>query len=135
MARAYESWVGLKYRCKTKKAGARFLSYRKKGITFCDSWKKFNQFIADMGVPQPGQSLDRIDNDGNYEPSNCRWADVTTQMRNRGSFVKLDMNDAEEIRKLYHAGGISQEAIAKKYNVTQVLISCVVTNKNWIKNT
>jgi hypothetical protein len=63
--------------------------YGGKGIIVCDRWiNSFTNFLDDMGKMPEGYSIDRIDSDGNYEPSNCRWADKQTQINNRKKYKK-----------------------------------------------
>lgn len=80
----YIAWNNLKNRCNNPN-NSRYAHYGGRGIKVCDSWKtSFINFYNDMGErPTPYHSIDRIDNDGNYEPSNCRWATNSQQNLNR----------------------------------------------------
>ena len=81
--REYEAWKSMLRRCYTK--GDRgYKDYGGRGIRVCQRWQQdVHRFVADMGSCPPGLSLDRINNDGNYTPQNCRWASRGTQMSNR----------------------------------------------------
>ncbi len=80
--RTYKIWAGMIKRCTNPKF-KRFPDYGGRGVTVCERWRKFENFLADMGECPPGLSIDRYpNNDGNYEPSNCRWATRTQQSRN-----------------------------------------------------
>lgn len=81
----YHTYQGMKARCTNPKCIG-YPWYGAKGVTVCDRWlgkDGFQNFIADMGEKPRGTSLDRIDPCGNYEPSNCRWADNRTQRWNQ----------------------------------------------------
>jgi hypothetical protein len=86
--RLYMVWAAMKRRCYNPRA-AFYERYGGRGITVCDRWREsFVAFVEDMGERPPGHEIDRIDNDGNYEPGNCRWATRKEQVLNR-AVVKL----------------------------------------------
>ena len=89
----YMSWRAMLARCLNPKATG-YENYGGRGITICAAWKdSFAQFLADMG-PRPtlDHSLDKIDNDGNYEPGNCRWATTLEQNQKKRSLVMLTVD-------------------------------------------
>lgn len=84
--RIYHIWYGMIYRCYNPNFEQRKY-YSEKGITVCDEWKKDFQLFYNWAINNGYEdtlTIDRIDNDGNYEPSNCRWATALMQSRNKG---------------------------------------------------
>lgn len=79
---AYRRWAAMLARCNNPRVPA-FKDYGGRGIMVCERWRSFVNFLGDMGEPPPGLTLDRIDNDGNYEPGNVRWATPKEQAANR----------------------------------------------------
>ncbi len=77
----YRSWQAMKRRCDAPK-DKYWKRYGGRGISYDPRWASFDMFLADMGPRGDGLTLDRIDNDGNYEPGNCRWATASEQRRN-----------------------------------------------------
>lgn len=78
----FNSWRAMKGRCQDIN-NDHYIYYGGRGIKICDRWKLFSNFLIDMGKREDGMTLDRINVDGHYEPSNCRWATVNQQANNK----------------------------------------------------
>ncbi len=87
----YNIWAGMRHRCNNSNYHA-YPDYGGRGITVCPQWDSFEQFVADMGPRPPGHEIERKNNDGNYEPSNCRWATRKEQCRNTRLSHTLTVN-------------------------------------------
>lgn len=77
----YRIWTHMWQRC-TNPKNKRWMQYGGRGVSVCARWESFENFLQDMGEKPVGHSIDRINNDGNYEPANCRWASIKTQQNN-----------------------------------------------------
>lgn len=91
--RIHKIWINMRYRCLSKDSKF-YMNYGGRGITICDRWLKFENFYSDMGEPPSKEhSIDRVNNNGNYEPNNCRWATSEEQTRNTRQNRLIKYND------------------------------------------
>ncbi len=91
-SRTYRIWTGMLARCSSAAQGKSRRNYYEKGVRVCERWLEFENFLADMGEVDGVLTLERIDSDGNYEPSNCIWADRKVQANNTSQNHKLTVN-------------------------------------------
>lgn len=98
----YRTWQNMVGRCGNPKA-PNYERYGGRGIAVCERWRTFDMFLADMGERPAGTTIDRIDNNGHYEPGNCRWARTRTQVFNRRN-NKLEPHEPAQIEWLATLG-------------------------------
>jgi len=106
----YHSWMAMRRRCDGKAGKYENKNYHERGIRVCKRWlgeEGFINFIHDVGnKPHPSYTLDRIDNDGNYEPNNVRWASPKQQGKNRRKFGTLQNFTTKELLDELNRRGI-----------------------------
>jgi hypothetical protein len=127
-SKTYRAWRSMKERCSNPNVRA-YARYGGRGIKVCDRWMLFENFLADMGEAPPGYSIERIDNNGNYEPGNCRWATRAEQARNRYN-TKLEAHEPDQIRWLASLG-YKKKAIALFFDIDPSLLTKIVAGTSW----
>ena len=107
----YQIWEGIKKRCLSPKCKA-FKNYGGRGITICERWLKFENFLLDMGERPIGLCIERIDNNKGYYPENCCWIDRFQQTKNRRNtrFVEA-FNKKQTIQEWSNETGLSYYTI------------------------
>lgn len=129
--RLYNVWATIKGRCLCKSNSA-YHYYGAKGITVCEEWKNsfvaFKDWALQSGYKDTLQ-IDRINNNGNYTPENCRFVTNAENARN-SSNTKLNWNIVKKIRKLY-SFGIQQNKIAESFSLSKQTVNDVVLRKRW----
>ena len=130
----YQSIIG---RCFTF-SNTSYKNYGGRGITVCDEWLdkemgfiNFKDWVLSNGYAK-GLQINRIFNDGNYEPSNCNFKTAKENSRNRRGQKIKNIEIANEIRDLYSTGNYTQKELAIKYNVGHVQIFRIVHNERWV---
>jgi|SRR3972149_2848929 len=128
----YHLWTSIKQRCLNPK-NTIYKYYGGRGITICPEWANdyivFRDWTLDNGYKE-GLEIDRRNNDGNYEPSNCHFVTRQINGRNR-KYCKINTQIANEIRYLGASGNYKQKDLAIKYSVGEMTISNIINNKSW----
>jgi len=130
--RLYLIWMNMKQRCYNIN-NTEFINYGGRDITICPEWAndytKFRDWAVKNGYVD-SLTIDRINNDGNYEPSNCHFVTRTENNRNT-RHCKINIIIANEIRSLYKTGKYTQKILSKKFNLCTKSISKIIRNKQW----
>jgi len=113
----YTTWVNMRARCRNPN-NSNYKYYGGRGIKVCDRWDIFQNFLDDMGQRPRGTTLDRINNEGNYEPENCRWETQRVQLNNTRSNRKVCYNGAQRtIAQWSRATGIKYTTLRQRLYV------------------
>lgn len=115
------SWTEMKRRCYAKHR-KEYPNYGGRGIAVCDRWlESFTNFLADMGERPAGHTLDRIDNNGDYTPANCRWAPRAQQ----------ELNKRSNVRYAFNGGLLTIPEIARQIGMNQATLSNRIKTLGW----
>jgi hypothetical protein len=130
----YSAWMDMRGRC-TAPSHKAYPAYGGRGITICERWSDFRNFIADMGPrPSTRESLDRINVNGPYSPDNCRWATRDTQNNNRRNTRRLTwrgetLSIAQWQRKLGYGKGVIKTRLRLKWSLERIFTEPVIARR------
>lgn len=127
----FKCWTNMKKRCLNKNSKA-YKHYGGRGITICKTWRdSFEAFYRDMGHKPKGYTLERVDNNGNYEPGNCKWANRKQQAKNRRVARLLTHNNrTENIADWSRITGLSTSAIDYRLKTGMTVSEALTTPKS-----
>jgi len=125
----YKAWLNMKQRCSNPNR-KNYSDYGGRGIAVCDRWLNFKNFLADMGTkPSPKHSLDRINNDGDYQKNNCKWSTRVEQqnnLRNNKPLITIE-NDTRTIAQWAKKMGFSASVIHNRLKMGWSGYKAVIT--------
>lgn len=126
----YRSWKSMRNRCNNPDS-LDAERYSSRGITVCERWNSFENFLADMGERPDETSLDRIDNDKGYDPSNCKWSTHDEQARNN-PHTKLTLELATQIAVAYMEDDkVTLKEVANRFNIKPTIVSNIWRGHSW----
>lgn len=129
----YTVWANMKGRCYNEKDAA-YYNYGGRGITICERWlNSFENFLKDMGECPDGMSIDRINNDGNYEPSNCKWVTIFEQNANRRGNIQITIEgETKTLMQWSRKRGLKYGTVHDRY-IDGFCVDDILSNKDFRK--
>lgn len=126
----YKTWADMMQRCNNPKVRA-YKYYGARGIKVSKRWRTFSNFYKDMGERKEGLTLERIDNNKDYNPKNCKWATMKEQSMNKraGGYKKLTPLIVKKIRA--QSSVKTQQQLADEYKISQSTISEIQRSITW----
>lgn len=135
----YISWEKMLSRC-YRKTDSAYKWYGEKGISVCERWHSFKYFLEDMGERPKNATIDRINSNGNYEPSNCRWADSKTQANNTARNVRYEYKgEMKTISELTQIAGLKYDTMwgrlrHSNFNIEDAMNLSLMKGQRYVQN-